>query len=143
MILKAFLKCFVAFPLFSLQISQALATQTYVCGYGNDANSIYRKNDVVITVDAETAVAVACAPVSSAIQMQFRVIEDNPADIVFSAGSMPGLGNGATSVFGLDRRTGRLYHCVNRFRVSGNPVWIATCFQAGKRQMISESESNS
>ncbi|CAM2158882.1 conserved exported hypothetical protein [Paraburkholderia tropica] len=133
---KALLTYFFIFPCFLLQTAQALAAQIYICGYVNDKTSMYNKDDVVISVDGETVIAVACAPVSSAYRSRFHVVENNSTDVVFSAEMVPGLGKGPTSVFGLDRRTGRLYHCVNRFRMPSEPVWIATCFQASKHQII-------
>ncbi|MDA0573092.1 hypothetical protein [Burkholderia gladioli] len=113
------------------------AATTYICGYDISKNSAFEISDVVISIDKKDSVAIACNPGAMNYRETFHLVEDTSTDIVFSSQhSSSAIDKEATSVFGLDLRTGRLYHCLNRFRMPGNPIWVATCIKADNRQTI-------
>ncbi|AJY62890.1 hypothetical protein [Burkholderia glumae] len=113
------------------------AEPVFVCGYDVSRNLDSGKSNIVISVDGNGSVAVACDPNGTDYRETFRLVEDTPTDIVFSTqNSASSADQAVTSVFGLDLRTGRLYHCLNRFRMPGNPVWVADCLREGSRQAI-------
>ncbi|MBN3802158.1 hypothetical protein GXB81_03690 [Paraburkholderia sp. Ac-20336] len=108
----------------------AMALETYVCGYGPMSARSLSPSDITITVTGTTAVASTCHhPAMRAFDMKFQVIEDKLTDLILARGVVTAGNVNETSVLGLDKRTGRLFHCLNLPHYSSDPVWIGNCVQ--------------